>query len=297
MNVGSCSYLGQSHLAVFAEGRVIMPALSGSAPSMLHTIWSLLDGGDAALAELRSFCRAPPSSCERAIDEVQWLAPIARPRKNIMCLGWNYREHVRESADARGKAVELPDHPIVFTKAVTTVCGPFDAVSVDEAVTTQLDWEVELAVIIGRGGKNISEARALDHVFGYTVINDLSARDVQFRHKQYFLGKSLDGTCPMGPWIVLADAIPDPQNLALRCRVNGVVKQDSHTSQQIFPVARIIAILSRHVTLDPGDIISTGTPAGVGFARTPPEFLQSGDVVECEIDGIGTLRNTIIKKK
>jgi 2-keto-4-pentenoate hydratase/2-oxohepta-3-ene-1,7-dioic acid hydratase in catechol pathway len=152
---------------------------------------------------------------------------------------------------------------------------------------------VELGVIIGTGGKTISGKKALKHVFGYTIINDLSARDLQFRHKQFFLGKSLDGTCPMGPWIVTADEIPDPQNLKLRCRVNGVLKQDSNTRHMIFDIPAIIETLSLGMTLEPGDIISTGTPSGVGFARTPPEFLKPGDTLECEIEGIGVLRNRV----
>jgi 2-keto-4-pentenoate hydratase/2-oxohepta-3-ene-1,7-dioic acid hydratase in catechol pathway len=152
---------------------------------------------------------------------------------------------------------------------------------------------VELGVIIGRRGKNIREEDAFQHVFGYTIVNDVSARDLQARHQQFFKGKSLDGTCPVGPWIVTADEIPDPQNLTLHCRVNGVVKQDGNSRDMIFRIPRLIAELSRGMTLEPGDVISTGTPSGVGFSRTPPEFLKPGDVVECEIEGIGTIRNTV----
>jgi 2-keto-4-pentenoate hydratase/2-oxohepta-3-ene-1,7-dioic acid hydratase in catechol pathway len=226
-------------------------------------------------------------------DAVEWLAPIPRPAKNILCLGLNYRDHAEESARAKGLPVKLPKDAVVFTKAVTTVTGPYADVPAHATVTKELDWEVELGVIIGTGGRGIARERALDHVFGYTVINDLSARDLQFRHSQFFLGKSLDGHCPMGPVVVTADEIPDPQKLVLTCKVNGALKQDGHTRDMIFDVATTIEILSRGMTLEPGDIISTGTPAGVGFARQPPEFLRPGDVVECTVQNIGTLRNRV----
>jgi 2-keto-4-pentenoate hydratase/2-oxohepta-3-ene-1,7-dioic acid hydratase in catechol pathway len=172
---------------------------------------------------------------------------------------------------------------------------PYGKIVIDPAISEQIDWEAELAVIIGKTGKNIPEEEALSYVFGYTVLNDVTARDVQDKFKQFFKGKSLDGYCPLGPWIVTADELPDPQQLAVRLRVNGVLKQDGHTSDMIYPVKAIISILSQGMTLEPGDIIATGTPSGVGFARKPPEFLKAGDVVETEIDGIGILRNEVIK--
>jgi len=165
---------------------------------------------------------------------------------------------------------------------------------IDPTVSDKIDWEAELAVIIGKTGKNIPEEEALSYVFGYTVLNDVTARDLQDKFKQFFKGKSLDGYCPLGPWIVTADEIPDPQQLSLRLRVNGVLKQEGHTSDMIYSVKTIISILSQGMTLEPGDIIATGTPSGVGFARNPPEFLKAGDVVETEIDGIGGLRNEVI---
>jgi 2-keto-4-pentenoate hydratase/2-oxohepta-3-ene-1,7-dioic acid hydratase in catechol pathway len=210
-----------------------------------------------------------------------------------MALGWNYADHVKESGAATGRDAQAPEYPMVFTKSVTSVTGPDTTVPWDAATCAQLDWEVELGVIIGKGGKKISRRQALRHVFGYTIINDLSARDLQFRHGQFFLGKSLDGACPMGPWIVTADEISDPQNLALRCRVNRELKQDSSTRHMIFDIPAIIETLSLGMTLEPGDIISTGTPSGVGFTRTPPEFLKPGDSVECEIEGVGLLRNRL----
>ncbi len=229
-----------------------------------------------------------------ALSKVQLAAPIPRPCKNIVCLGLNYADHAKESAEARGRQAAILEDPLFFTKAPTTVNGPYGTLVIDPAVSTQIDWEVELAVIIGKTGKNIREEDALSHVFGYTVLNDVSARDIQSRHKQFFKGKSLDGYCPMGPWIVTADEIPDPQQLTVRLRVNGVTKQESNTSLMLFPVRAIIAILSQGLTLEPGDIIATGTPSGVGFARNPPEFLKAGDIMETEIEGIGTMRNPVV---
>jgi 2-keto-4-pentenoate hydratase/2-oxohepta-3-ene-1,7-dioic acid hydratase in catechol pathway len=224
---------------------------------------------------------------------VTLLAPIPRPRKNVMCLGLNYLEHAEETANQIGRTGKAPQYPIVFTKCPTSVIGHEATIPFDADTCSQLDWEAELGVVLGKGGKKISRETALAHVFGYTVINDVSARDIQLNHKQYFLGKSLDGGCPMGPWIVTADEIADPQALSIACRVNGVTKQASSTRNMIFDVATIIAWLSRGMTLEAGDVIATGTPSGVGFVREPPEYLLPGDVVECEVAGVGVLRNVI----
>jgi len=228
------------------------------------------------------------------LSDIELLAPII-PERNVFCVGWNYLKHYDESVGKReGQEVELPDRPTFFTKLPTTVIGPFQDVPLHETHTTRLDWEVELGVVIGKAGRNISEENAPDHIFGYTIGNDISARDLQRAHgAQWFKGKSLDGTCPLGPVLITANEIPDPQDLALQCRVNGQIMQDSHTSRQIFSVRRIIAELSAGLTLLPGDVILTGTPEGIGNARTPPVYLRDGDVVECFIDGIGRLRNTI----
>ncbi len=228
-----------------------------------------------------------------SLTDVRWHAPIPRPPKNVFCLGRNYAAHAQEAARARGQDAKLPSVPVFFTKAVTSVNGPFADVVLDHRLTGQLDWEVELGVIIGTGGLNISRADSLRHVFGYTVINDLSARDLQQQHMQWFKGKSLDGFCPMGPFVVTADEFGDPQTKRLVCRVNGVTKQDGNTSDMIFPVDSIIEWLSKGLTLEAGDIIATGTPDGVGMARTPPEFLQHGDVVETQIEESGVMRNRI----
>ena len=274
-----------SHVGAVTERGVI--DLSPLVPDML----TLIDGGAAALAQVRLFLT--PDRPASPIGSVTLLAPIPRVRRNVMCLGLNYVEHAKESAEARGREFKQHQHPVFFTKATHAINGPEAVIPFDAAVSEQIDYEAELAVIIGRGGKNISSTNALDHVFGYTCLNDVSARDLQTQHSQFFKGKSLDGACPIGPWIITADEIPDPQQLNITCRVNGVTKQDSNTRYMIFNIPTIIEILSRGMTLDAGDIIATGTPSGVGFARKPPEFLKPGDVVEVEIGQIGILRNRI----
>jgi 2-keto-4-pentenoate hydratase/2-oxohepta-3-ene-1,7-dioic acid hydratase in catechol pathway len=254
---------------------------------------SLIASGRAGLAALRRLTRGYAGQ-GLAVGSLRLMAPIPRPRKNVFCVGWNYLEHFEEGAKARPHAQEMPAHPAFFTKAPTAVNGPFDPIPLHAGVTEKLDWEVELGVVIGRAGSDIAEADALKHVYGYTVVNDVSAREVQRQHgQQWFKGKSLDGSCPMGPWIVTADEVPDPQALRITCRLNGVVKQDSNTRHMYFRIPRIIAELSAGLTLEPGDVISTGTPAGVGHARTPPEFMRAGDVLETEVEGIGALRNRI----
>lgn len=227
------------------------------------------------------------------IDQIRWHAPIPRPLKNIFCVGRNYAAHVKEGPAAYNREVKLPDIPVFFTKAPTTVNGPFDDVPRHRGVTEQLDWEVELGVIIGRAGRNLTKSDALAHVFGYTALNDLTARDLQQRHTQWFKGKSLDGSCPMGPVVVTADEFGNPQDTRVSLRVNGVTKQDATTADMIFPVDTIIEWLSKGLTLEPGDIIATGTPEGVGMGRTPQEWLHDGDVIETEVEGIGIMRNRI----
>jgi 2-keto-4-pentenoate hydratase/2-oxohepta-3-ene-1,7-dioic acid hydratase in catechol pathway len=250
----------------------------------------------AAGARGRAWLRQAAARAKKTVPlgKVKLLAPIPRPRKNVFCVGWNYVEHFEESRVSRLHTVEFPAHPTFFSKVPTTVVGPYDPVPAHADVTAQLDWEVELGVVIGKRGINIREADALKHVFGYTVVNDISAREIQRRHGgQLFKGKGLDGTCPMGPWIVTADEVPDPHTLRLTSRVNGETKQDSNTRHMYFKIPRLIAELSAGMTLEPGDILSTGTPAGVGHARTPPEFMKAGDMLETEVYGVGLLRNRI----
>ena len=240
---------------------------------------------------------AAPSSTGFGLAGARLLAPIPTPPHNIMCVGKNYHAHAHEFTksgfDAGSKAEEaIPEHPIIFTKPSSSIAGPGDDIPLWPGVDTAVDYEAELAVVIGRGGRMISREQALSHVFGYTIINDVTARDLQRRHKQWFLGKGIDGFGPMGPWIVTADEI-DGSNLRIVCRVNGETRQNSSTSDLIFDVPALIETISKSVTLSPGDIIATGTPEGVGIGFDPPKFLQDGDVVEVEIQGIGILRNVV----
>ena len=256
------------------------------------TMLDIIAGGAATMTLLREI-EASPKTAPIMLNKALLKAPIPRPLKNVFCVGWNYLEHFEEGGAKLEDKRELPKWPVFFSKAPTAVNGPYDVIPFDANVSTQLDWEVELGVIIGKSGKNISEADAMSHVFGYTVINDVTWRDIQRRHGgQWDKGKSLDGTCPMGPCIVTADAL-DHTNLHLTCRVNGATKQDSNTKHLYFKLPRLIHDLSLGQTLEAGDIISSGTPEGVGFARTPPEFMKAGDLLETEIEGIGVMRNPI----
>ncbi len=264
--------------------------LGAVAPDML----SLIDLGSAGLEQARAAVSA--AAITFPLSQVTLLAPIPRPRKNIVCLGMNYALHAYESARARGNPEVLPEYPVFFTKAPTSVVGHDAAVPLHESVTSQLDWEVELGFVIGRLAREVEESEALSYVFGYTVINDVSARDLQTRHQQFFRAKSLDGCGPVGPWIVTADEIPDPHALGIRLRVNGETMQESSTGDQIFKIPTVISVLSHGMTIEAGDVFATGTPAGVGMGRKPQVWLKDGDVMEAEIDDIGILRNTVRKE-
>jgi 2-keto-4-pentenoate hydratase/2-oxohepta-3-ene-1,7-dioic acid hydratase in catechol pathway len=224
-------------------------------------------------------------------SNIRLLAPIPRPAKNIFCVGKNYVEHALEL----GSDADIPEHIMLFSKAPTTVVGHEAIVLNHQHVTNELDYEGELAVVIAKKGKGIKKEEALDYVFGYTIVNDITARDLQERHKQFLLGKSLDTSCPMGPWIVHKSLIPNPNGLQIETKVNGETRQKANTEQFIFNIETIISTISQGMTLEPGDIIATGTPAGVGKGMKPPRFLKPGDVVEVTIEGIGTLRNEIEK--
>jgi 2-keto-4-pentenoate hydratase/2-oxohepta-3-ene-1,7-dioic acid hydratase in catechol pathway len=227
-------------------------------------------------------------------SQARLVAPIPWPRKNVVMLGVNYREHVDEGAKARSLEIKYPEWPVFFTKPATSVIGHMGKV-VRHKATERLDWEVELAVVIGKKGRDIPKEKAYDYVFGYTICLDMTARELQRLHGQWFKGKSLDTFCPIGPWIVHKSALPDPQQVRLICRVNGEVMQDGNTRDMIFDIPTIIESLSSGLTLEPGDIISTGTPSGVGFARVPPVFLQAGDKVEGDIEGIGILHVEVVE--
>ena len=261
---------------------------------------ALIEGGDAALRALAPVVaaaeagEAPLAALIVAQDRATLLAPLPRPEKNIFCVGRNYAEHIAEGARAQNTAIAVTEVPVYFTKPRTAVIGAGADIPIFSHVSTQIDYEVELAIIIGKPGRDIAKADAYDHIFGYTIVNDISARDVQRRHGgQYFKGKGLDGSCPMGPVVVTRDELADPQNIGLRIFVNGQLRQNSTTAQMIFDIPTLIASLSEGLTLEPGDILATGTPAGVGYAMVPPTFLKDGDEVVCEIDGIGRLGNPV----
>ncbi|EFH90546.1 fumarylacetoacetate hydrolase family protein [Ktedonobacter racemifer] len=307
----SSSQIPRAHLGILHNDEVLDVDLAGRAlgldvPDQVLTLIEDYDRYLPALqtlmekAQSRSFREVKTFSeigAAHTLNEVRLAAPIPRPRKNIYCLAVNYKAHAEETASQRDHKGQTPDIPVFFTKSPTSVNDPYGEIELDPQVSSELDWEVELGVIIGKRGKNIPEAEALSYVFGYTVLNDVTARDLQKRHKQFFKGKSLDGSCPMGPCIVTADEIADPHNLNLSLRINGETKQDGNTKMMIFNIKRAISVLSQGMTLEPGDILATGTPSGVGFTRVPPEFLQEGDVMESEVEGIGVLRNLVVAVK
>ena len=237
-----------------------------------------------------------PAGARLLVDAIQLTAPLPVPLRSLFCVGRNYRAHAAELAGSVFQANATADDgwPIVFTKFADCVVGPHDVVRLPgKAVSDQIDYESELAVVIGRGGRNIARSRAMDHVFGYTIVNDVTARDVQMRHSQWDLGKSFDAFCPMGPWITTADDM-DGRNTRVRGWVNGELRQDGHTRDMIFDIPTLIETCSRGITLHPGDVIATGTPAGVGMGFKPQRWLGDGDVVRIEIDGIGVIENTFV---
>lgn len=270
---------------VSADGRELTPIDLGPAAQ---------EKGGLALIELLAAGGALPaaSSARLPVSAVALEAPIPRPRRNLFCVGRNYRAHAKELSASvfKGSSQDDDGWPIVFTKVPECVIATGQTVRLPHGVSSQIDYEAELAVVIGQGGRDIPASRAMAHVWGYTIVNDVTARDVQMRHKQWDLGKSFDTFCPMGPWMVSADEI-DGTDLLLTCRVNGAVRQQARTSELIFDIPTLIETCSRGITLYPGDIIATGTPAGVGMGLQPPVFLQAGDVVSIEIEGIGTLEN------
>ncbi len=256
---------------------------------------------DGVLALVRLLAEGQPLPASdgppRPLASVQLLAPL-RPRRNIWCVGRNYHAHARELRETvfKSSPADTQAWPIVFSKVPECVVGPGDAVRLPgSAVSQQIDYEAELAVVIGRGGRNIARADAMAHVFGYTIVNDVTARDVQMRHQQWDLGKSFDTFCPMGPWVVTADEL-DGRDTRVQCWVNGEPRQDARTADLIFDLPTLIETCSRGITLLPGDVIATGTPAGVGMGFSPPRWLQAGDEVRIRIDGIGELCNRFVQE-
>jgi len=242
--------------------------------------------------------RCEPKGSPIALKSAKLKAPIPLPLRNIMCVGKNYHEHAKEfsasgfDSSSTGAADAIPTAPIIFTKVPQSVIGPDEPIRYPTGVSDQLDYEAELAVIIGKGGRGIAKADALRHVWGYTIVNDVTARDLQGRHKQWFLGKSMDTFAPMGPWAVTADEV-DLATAGIRCWVNGELRQNAKIADLIFDIPTLIETISAGITLLPGDIIATGTPAGVGIGFKPPKFLKKGDVVAMEVDGIGRLTNQV----
>jgi 2-keto-4-pentenoate hydratase/2-oxohepta-3-ene-1,7-dioic acid hydratase in catechol pathway len=256
-------------------------------------------GADSADAGLFALIDKLPATAGAAIplDRVRLEAPIPRPHRNIFCVGKNYFEHAHEFArsgfDSSAQSGAVTDAPIVFSKVPESVTGPGDPILIDPGVSQAVDYEAELAVVTGKGGRGIRRDEALDHVWGYCIVNDVTARDLQGRHKQWLIGKSQDSFCPMGPWLVSRDEI-DLADTRVRCWVNGELRQDANTRALIFDVPTLIETISAGLTLMPGDIIATGTPAGVGIGFDPPKYLRPGDVVRIEIGGIGVLENPVV---
>lgn len=261
--------------------------------NMLNFIDLGIDGINHAVRLINTATKEELLDCSIPLANATLLAPIPKPRKNIFGIGLNYTEHVAESARTLDTSKDLPQEPVIFSKPTTAVTGPDTNIIHNQKLTKQLDYEVELAVIIGKGGKNITKETAMDHVYGYTIINDISARDCR-RAGQWIVSKGQDTFAPMGPVLVTRDEISDPQNLNLKLSVNGVEKQSSNTKFMLFNINDLVHDLSTVFTLDTGDIIATGTPSGVGAGRNPQEFMWPGDVVEATVEGIGTLRNTIV---
>lgn len=289
----------EARLGALVDGDVVdIERLSATdSQSLPSTMLGFIDLGPTAIAQTTALLNRHretfPIGTSIPASNVTILAPIPRPRKNIFGIGLNYTEHVAESAQSLDTSADLPRQPVIFSKPPTTVIGPGEAIVHDRSITQQLDWEIELAVVIGSAAKGVAREQALTHVFGYSAIIDISARDCR-RAGQWIYSKGQDTYAPMGPCIVTADEIPDPQNLTLNLSVNGVQKQSSTTAYMLFKVDELIADISRGIRLEPGDIIATGTPAGVGAGRTPQEWLWPGDLVTAEIEKIGKLRHPVV---
>ncbi|HEX2115446.1 MAG TPA: fumarylacetoacetate hydrolase family protein [Alphaproteobacteria bacterium] len=269
--------------------------LSAAAPGLPRDIRELIALGDAGLAKVKAAVAAKQGGTPLA--QLQLLAPIPRPARNIFCVGKNYHEHAREfhgsGFDASAGKDAVPDVPIIFTKPPSCVIGPGMPIPAHLDPTQSVDYENELVVVIGKGGRGIPKARAFEHVYGYTIANDVTARTLQQRHRQWFIGKSIDGFCPMGPVLLTADEVPDVGKMHLVTRVNGELRQDAKVADLIFDIPTLIETISAGITLEPGDLIATGTPSGVGIGFKPPKYLKKGDVVSCAIEPIGELVNPV----
>ena len=282
----------QTPAIALADGRYVDLSTDSGLP---QTLIALIEGWDRHRAAVEALVASGKGVI--GPDKVRLLAPIPRPARNIMCVGKNYYDHAHEfhgsGFDSSGGAQAVPPLPVIFTKATSSVIGPNDPIPAWRDFTNSLDYEVELAVVIGKGGAGITKANAFEHVFGYMILNDATSREFQKKHQQWFLGKSIDGFCPMGPWLVTADEVPDVTAMRVSTKVNGETRQDASVADLIFDIPTLIETISAVITLEPGDIIATGTPAGVGLGFNPPKYLKPGDVVTMEITGLGVLENPI----
>lgn len=290
MKFARVKHSGRIRLSVVEEGvATLLPEAA------FNDLVSIIEGGEAALSDVRAACAA--NGAERvSLQSLELLAPIGRFRRDVLCTGWNYHDHFQEGQGKREgqDAKELPKAPTFFTKAPDTVIGPQDAIAFDAKLSSKWDYEAEVAVIIGKRGRSIPEDQAASYIFGYCLANDVSQRDLQRRHGgQWFKGKSIDRTMPLGPFVVTPDEVGPLGSVRLECLLNGEVMQDALLAQMAFPVERLIAELSFGMTLHPGDVLLTGTPSGVGFARTPPVFLSAGDEIVVRATGLGELRNRL----
>ena len=292
---------GHTHLGAHTDAGIIdlgalLRVSLGTSASVPRDVAGLIEAGPEMLEHARRvLADSTHHGAHKAAPDARVLAPIARPHKNVFCVGRNYRLHIIEgNIAAKRDPNDFPKAAEFFSKPWTTVIGTGDSIQRHAKHTRILDYEIELGIVIGKGGVDIPRAAALEHVFGYTIVNDVTARDLQKRHGQWFKGKGLDTTCPMGPWVVHRSAVPDAQALNMELDVNGEVRQRASTQDMLFDVPAIIEQLSAGLTLHPGDVIATGTPSGVGFAMTPPRCLEPGDVVRARIDGLGELINTVV---
>jgi 2-keto-4-pentenoate hydratase/2-oxohepta-3-ene-1,7-dioic acid hydratase in catechol pathway len=288
---------GGNRIGVLQDDGATVVDLALAAPALPRDMSDFIALGAKGLATAKKAVRAAKPRAVLKLAKLRLLAPLPSPRRNILCVGKNYHEHAKEfdrsGFNSTAGADAIPDFPIIFTKAPTTVIATGDKIPGHLDPTKSVDYEVELGVVIGKGGRGTSKRDAMKHVYGYTIINDVTSRHLQSRHKQWFIGKSIDGFCPMGPLLATADEVKDVRKLRLQTRVNGELRQDAVVRDLIFDIPTLIATLSRGMTLQPGDIIATGTPAGVGIGFKPPRFLKRGDVVTMTIDGLGTLENKI----
>ena len=286
-------------LGAIVDGWVVDLCRDNEETSGLSSMSALIDRGQTAIDQAVDLVRQarggqPGGPRSFPLEKVRLLAPFPMPRRNVFCVGLNFASHVEQNAAARGEPVVLPDIPLFFTKPTTAVIGTGAALRLDHRLTQQLDYEVELAVVLARGGTWLDEADAMTHVLGFTLLNDVSARDLQWRTSQFFYGKGLDSFCPLGPAIVTLDELPAWQDLVLELSVNGELRQKEKAGNMLFSPARALAELSRGITLLPGDVVSLGTPGGCGYQLNPPRFLQPGDVVVCHVQGIGELVNHVV---